>query len=289
MKYRKMLSLVGRLTRKWGIPRGGWRLINFVFAPEQYSEDDEIIFAFDDGLWIKTSLNSYLDRVMFFCGFYDETMEVALQNLLKPGGVVFDCGANIGFYSLRMAKSVGDEGRVVAIEPHDKARLRLRSNVYLNGLGSRIIVLPCAVSDACGKTTFMYPPATATNQGNASLCCNEPGWLSKEVELKTIDNLMAELELSRLDMIRGSVQGNELKLLRGAKDAVLAYHPIICLRYTKTVYDEAGLQLTDLLSYLDELRYKAFLAMNNSFCPFSKDMHNIVNGEFLFLHDNFLA
>src|SRR5208283_4552591 len=40
-----------------------------------------------------------------------------LIGFLKPGDVVFDIGANVGLYTVLLAKTVGDKGRVLAFEP----------------------------------------------------------------------------------------------------------------------------------------------------------------------------
>ena len=39
-----------------------------------------------------------------------------LREVLKPGMTVFDLGANIGYYSVMMAKLVGADGKIYAVE-----------------------------------------------------------------------------------------------------------------------------------------------------------------------------
>ncbi len=53
---------------------------------------------------------------------------------IKPrrGDSVVDAGANIGSYSLRYSKMVGEDGRVTAFEPDPENRRILRWNVRLN-------------------------------------------------------------------------------------------------------------------------------------------------------------
>src|SRR3954466_13046781 len=40
-----------------------------------------------------------------------------LRSLIRPGMVIADVGANVGFYALEMSKCVGPSGRVLAFEP----------------------------------------------------------------------------------------------------------------------------------------------------------------------------
>src|SRR6185312_12382199 len=56
-----------------------------------------------------------------------------LPQLVRPGSVVIDVGANIGHYTLRLAQLVGPEGRVYAFEPMPKTFDLLCRNVVTAG------------------------------------------------------------------------------------------------------------------------------------------------------------
>src|SRR5690242_1152800 len=60
-----------------------------------------------------------------------ELMDV-MTRVIKPGDTVVDGGANIGYFSLLMAKLVGEAGRVYAFEPGQNNLDKLRRNVALN-------------------------------------------------------------------------------------------------------------------------------------------------------------
>ena len=40
-----------------------------------------------------------------------------LKDFVLPGSTVVDVGANIGFFTIKFAQWVGEQGRVIAIEP----------------------------------------------------------------------------------------------------------------------------------------------------------------------------
>ncbi len=63
---------------------------------------------------------------------FDPQERAALAEVLRPGDVAVDVGANVGAYSLFMARYVGTEGRVLACEPQPQVLERLRVNVQLN-------------------------------------------------------------------------------------------------------------------------------------------------------------
>jgi FkbM family methyltransferase len=65
---------------------------------------------------------------------------------IAPGAVVADVGAGQGFYTVRLAKAVGDTGRVYAVDVSSSALRSLRGRVADEGLGN-VEVLEGAVDD----------------------------------------------------------------------------------------------------------------------------------------------
>lgn len=277
------LEWVSKLTRKYGMPRGLERVINLFIPPSGHPELRDVMVELNEGLRLSVDLNSYLDRRLYLYGYYNKHVEYLMQRVSKEGDVVLDCGANIGMYSLRMAKSVGSTGRVIAIEPHDPARKRLEANVSLNGFADRVTVIPCALSGKCGKVVFHYPPSSHVNQGNASLYRKSDDWLEKEVEVKTIDGIASELNLSRLDVIRCDVQGEEFNVLKGAENSIRSWRPIICIRYNRKIALAANMEIGELFAYLQGLGYSAFINSRERFVRCSANM-SVEDAELLFIH-----
>ncbi len=68
---------------------------------------------------------------------YGEWAEQELQlffSIIKPGDVVLDVGANIGAFTVPLARAVGPTGRIHAFEPQRVIYQRLTANVAINGL-----------------------------------------------------------------------------------------------------------------------------------------------------------
>src|SRR5688572_13621160 len=68
------------------------------------------------------------------------------RELIRPGMVVVDVGANIGYFSLLASTLVGPTGRVYAFEPDPVNCALLRKNVRLNRV-TNIEVIESALSD----------------------------------------------------------------------------------------------------------------------------------------------
>ena len=73
-----------------------------------------------------------ISRELALKGIRENNGVEIMRKILKPGHVVVDIGANIGFYALFESKLVGSDGKVYAIEPVTENINLLRRNVDLN-------------------------------------------------------------------------------------------------------------------------------------------------------------
>src|SRR4051812_40379471 len=60
---------------------------------------------------------------------YESELAWVMLRMLKPGDIAIDVGANIGFFTMLMAKLVGPTGHVIALEPGELAREYLMKNI----------------------------------------------------------------------------------------------------------------------------------------------------------------
>src|ERR1700730_4022529 len=77
-----------------------------------------------------------------------------LKEFVPIGSLVIDVGANVGFFSLRFAKWVGDGGKVISIEPEDRNYNSLILTLRRKGFLNRVDALK-AVSAAAPGTMFL--------------------------------------------------------------------------------------------------------------------------------------
>lgn len=279
------LGWMASLTRKYGVPRGFDRVIDRLVPPGSRLGSQDVTFGLDDGLRVKADLDSYLDRRLYWHGYYsNKYIEQFVEDVAREGNVAIDCGANIGIYALRLSRSVGSAGKVIAIEPHDPVRRRLEANVLLNGFQDRVAVMSCALSGNRGKTVFHYPPPGDANQGNASLYGKGSDWLEKEVETRTLDDIADEHDLSRLDIIRCDVQGAEFDALRGGKKMIRMHKPIISIRCNQELLSAANMKISELVAYLHGLGYEAYIHVRKKLVRYAESMP-LKDAEFLFLYD----
>ena len=71
--------------------------------------------------------------------------------LVRPGNVVWDIGANVGLFSFAAAGLAGSSGYVASVEPDGWLVSLLRRSASLNHPSrARVVVVPAAVSDSMG-------------------------------------------------------------------------------------------------------------------------------------------
>jgi ubiquinone/menaquinone biosynthesis C-methylase UbiE len=87
-------------------------------------------------------------------GTWDEGTEEAKEDpgsilapLAKPGMTVVDAGAAMGFFSVPLARFVGDTGRVVCVDVQARMLSALRKKAKRRGLEEVIECRPCSQED----------------------------------------------------------------------------------------------------------------------------------------------
>ena len=171
-----------------------------------------------------------------------EEKEMALLPLIvKNGDAVIDIGANYGYYTERLSKLVGKEGKVYSFEPIPFTfsvckmiveNLKLK-NVELFKLG---------VSDSKKKITFSVPKLDfgGISAGQAHISGRKHDLVEKEKyydfqEDELIDCDVVALDhftfssFSNLTFIKIDIEGAELFALKGMENLIKKFKPVILI------------------------------------------------------------
>jgi len=157
----------------------------------------------------------------------------ALLRLLEPGQVIFDVGANIGYYTLLASLRVGSGGKVFAFEPSPRNISYLHRHLVLNG-ASNVVVVPAACSDRNSLAVFEQNAACAEGRLAA------PGATAEGTDLAlaatvTIDGVVS-LTGYVPDVLKIDVEGAEEQVLQGAIATLRSARPTLIL----AVHSEAA-------------------------------------------------
>ena len=181
-------------------------------------------------------------------------VEDSLLSLLRPGDVVYDIGANIGWYSLLAARTVGPSGTVLAFEPDlanaDLVKRNAASNRFAN-----VTVVPAAVSDQDGWATFLDKGSLmgrldkddddAQAKRRASRDQRVNG--SSPVPVISLDTWIRATGQPAPTMIKVDIEGAEIGALRGMADTLRTARPTLIIELHGT--RDAVLDLLDSFDY----------------------------------------
>lgn len=156
------------------------------------------------------------------------------------GVLALDCGANIGVFTIELARHMTGWGSVIAVEAQELIYYALTGNIVINNcLNARAI--QAAVGDADGSMKIPLLDYTAsasfgslelkraTNE-NIGQKVDYAGASMVDVRLMRVDSL----RLPRLDVLKIDVEGMELEALSGATDTVTRLRPICYVELLKS-------------------------------------------------------
>jgi FkbM family methyltransferase len=140
-----------------------------------------------------------------------------------------DIGANSGTFSLAVARCVGKDAKILAVEPNPTMAARLGVNIGLNAFSDRIEVCPYALSDSDGTDELVLARG---NFGEASLTYVGKPSGRVTVTKRTLGSILPD-DIGQFEtfVIKIDVEGHEDKVLyryiREASDEQLPDHILI--------------------------------------------------------------
>ena len=146
-----------------------------------------------------------------------------LRSYLRAGMHAVDIGANYGLYALSIARCVGENGRVIAVEPTSATAAFLRAGVSHNGFRN-VEVVQSALSNRAGTAQLHL---SANSELNAlSVAAASPD-STETVELTTLDLLAKKCGLDRLDFLKIDAEGEEQRIIEGGLELLRRHSPLI--------------------------------------------------------------
>lgn len=202
------------------------------------------------GLLIRSELGS----ANYAEGINELPVQQAITGVLQSGACFYDIGANVGFFSLLAARSVGPSGRVIAFEPVPGIARTLQANVQLNRFAN-IEVLTTAVGAESGHV----PLHVTRHPGGATIVASVPTDEVAEVvetEVVTIDALLATGRVNTPpDVVKIDVEGNELDCLLGMGDTISTHHPVLLIELDDASAEAVATKRTAVERLLESAGY----------------------------------
>ena len=191
-------------------------------------------------------LDEYVGKSLRLYGEFSQGEADLFEQLVKPGHIVVEAGANIGSHTIHLAQLAGDTGQVWAFEPQRLVFQLLAGNIALNSL-TNVHCLQKCLGDVNGGTV-MVPVLDVNKENNWGGLALGSFTEGEPVEVITIDSL----NLPGCNFFKIDVEGMELQVLRGAEATIKKYRPII---YTEADREDKN---TALFAYLRSLDYQLY-------------------------------
>lgn len=172
-----------------------------------------------------------------------ESVDPALVRLaaevVRPGAVVWDVGANVGLFAFAAAAAAGATGHVLALEPDSwMANLLRRSAAHSHGCAP-VDVLSVAASDGVGVAQFATARRSRAANHLSGYGTSQAGG-TRRVDLVptvSLDSLLGRFP--RPDVVKIDVEGAETLVLSGGS-AVLAGRPVVICEVAARNAEQVG-------------------------------------------------
>lgn len=213
-------------------------------------------FAFDGDLRIGLNLQDELALRYALGQQFEPDVCEFFRKVVKPGQVVFDVGANVGQFTLLLAKRVGAFGCVHAFEPAPEEYRKLCANVSLNGF-SNVLTNHVAICDRVGETVLRTagPGLGLYNSLGRPLVSSQIGDIS--VPCTTLDCYVHARGVPRVDLLKVDVEGAELAVLRGAAQLLSRSDaPVIVCEFSDLTGTDIGHSTRELRRCLEAFAYR---------------------------------
>ncbi|MHA1492207.1 MAG: FkbM family methyltransferase [Promethearchaeota archaeon] len=184
-----------------------------------------------------------------------ETLETDyIKKNVKNGDFVLDIGANIGYFTLILAKLIGKEGKVFAFEPEPNNFSLLSKNVSINGY-KNVILINKAVSNKNGKVKLFL---NEENIGDHRIFDSNDGRQSIEVETIRLDDYFKNYN-EKIKFIKMDIQGAEMDAIQGMVNLIQKSKELkILSEFYPLGLELFGIEPREYLNLLIKLKFNLF-------------------------------
>ena len=161
---------------------------------------------------------------------------VWIRERLAPGNIAFDCGSNIGLFSIMMSGRVGAAGQVHAFEPSPGTCADLRRVLRMNEI-TNVVVNECALADLTGQSEFYDVQVQNVRRESSHLVTTNSDTSSDPLPhaLRTVTTMTLDAYAARAgvmpQVIKIDVEGAEFSVLEGGRQTIQTAKPMLVIEF----------------------------------------------------------
>jgi FkbM family methyltransferase len=190
-------------------------------------------------------------------GYYEKNDTRMIYDLIENNFTVFDIGANIGWYSIGIAKHKKNI-HVYSFEPIPKIFENLQSNLKLNK-SKNIKIFNHGFYNEHKNLIFYYYPDASGYSSNTPF----PGKKNFEMikcKLTLLDSFIKKNKISNIDFIKCDVEGAELFVFQGGLTTIEQFKPIVISEISRINQKKYSYHPNAIIQFFKEMNYLCFVA-----------------------------
>lgn len=211
---------------------------------------------------------------------YERVDSEMILNLIEPGFNVLDIGANIGWYSLNIAKLYSNTN-VWSFEPIPTTFASLKRNIEINEV-ENIRLHDFGFSNEEKNLKFYLQPEASVS-ASATNITESKNIIEVVCHVKRLDDFMRETDL-KIDFIKCDVEGGELFVYQGGIESLQRDKPIIFTEMLRKWSAKFNYHPNDIINLLVGIGYRCFTGNENFLKEIFSIDENTLETNFFFLH-----
>ena len=189
--------------------------------------------------------DTFIGRALDLYGEYCEGEIDVFRQIVRPGSLVVEVGANIGTHTVFLAQQVTGSGMVVAFEPQRIVFQTLCANLVLNDVRN-VFCFQQGVGAKAGS--LVVPPLDYTSENNFGCVALRNYQSGEQVPVVRLD----DLDLPACHFLKIDVEGMEQEVLEGAVNLISRYKPVMY------VENDLPHKAETLTRFIESLSYKMY-------------------------------
>ena len=203
-----------------------------------------------------------------------------LEQLVEPGAYCIDIGANLGYYTLPLARLSGPAGQVWSVEPVPLFMRVLKRNVEAAGV-QNVTMLPYALGAEQASVRMGTPQVEGVFRHGCTQVLGQaeaPAVRTYEVEMRRPDDLFGDLD--RLDFVKCDVEGYETALFPHFTETLRRHRPVVQVEISTAE------KRREMLALMSRLGYRVHALKDGQLIPLSPEQTlNREGSDFYFIHE----
>jgi FkbM family methyltransferase len=147
-------------------------------------------------------------------GSYDFEKQIVLREIVRPGDVVYDIGAHVGYFSIIFGKLVDATGAVYAFEPVKENYDFILQHISINKL-SNVRAIHAGIAASSGTACFVTQSHSATYHRTDSG--------SVQVRVYNLEEYVRDNRLPAPNLIKMDIEGEEMYVVPSILDFVVRH------------------------------------------------------------------